>query len=289
MRSTEPIAISKFRLDGGTQPRAALNLHAIEDYTKAMTAGAKFPPVTVFYDGENYWLADGFHRVKAAGAAGLDVIECEIRQGTRKDAQWYSFSANKSNGLRRTTSDKQRAVKAALLHANGISLSDGQIARHVGVDQKTVSNWRRRLQASQEIPKMTARSVKRKGKTYEQDTAKIGRLKQQQRPHAQPPLDPAAETAGNAKTTHTTASSRKDRSQRVDRLARLTLSFIEATKHLAHLLSWLGEIEGEFDEAESLLSNATSSIHSVITEIERKAVAADPLNASRLGIQEKKL
>jgi hypothetical protein len=70
-------------------------------------------------------------------------------------------------------------------------------------------------------------------------------------------------------------------------LARLTLSFIEATKHLAHLVGWLGETAGKFDEAELLLSNAGNAIAAVSAEIERTALAADPLNASRLGIQEK--
>jgi uncharacterized ParB-like nuclease family protein len=78
MNGTELIAVSKIRLDGGTQPRAALDASAIEDYAKAMSSGAAFPPVTVYYDGENYWVADGFHRVKAASAAALDSIECEV-------------------------------------------------------------------------------------------------------------------------------------------------------------------------------------------------------------------
>jgi hypothetical protein len=69
-------------------------------------------------------------------------------------------------------------------------------------------------------------------------------------------------------------------------LARSTLSFIEATKHLAHLIGWLGETAGEFDEAELLVSNASDAIAAVAAVIERKALAADPLNASRLGIQE---
>jgi ParB-like chromosome segregation protein Spo0J len=293
VKYTEPLPIAKLRLDGGTQPRAALNLGAVEDYSKAMSTGAKFPPLTVYYDGEQYWLADGFHRVKAACAAGLDVVECEVRQGTIEEAQWHSFSANKANGLRRTTDDKQRAVKAALLHANGTSLSDCQIARHVGVDQKTVSNWRRQLQASQEIPKMAARSARRKGKTYKQNTSKIGRsCKQKPGPlAADSDLSQAAEAgkAGDMPKTEApaaTASVRTTRSQRVDRLARLTLSFIEATKHLAHLVGWLGETAGAFGEAELLLSSATNSVAAVIAEIERKAVAADPLNASRLEIQE---
>lgn len=157
MKHGEILPIASIRVDGGTQPRAVLDFDAIEDYAEAMSGGVKFPPVAVFYDGDSYWLADGFHRVKAAYAAGFDSVLCEIHQGTIEEAQWYSFAANRGNGLRRTTQDKQRAVKAALLHGRGTTLSDTQVARHVGVDQKTVTNWRRQLEASQEIPKKRAK------------------------------------------------------------------------------------------------------------------------------------
>src|ERR1035441_9441845 len=153
------LAISSIRTDGGTQPRAALDFAAVDDYMDAMQAGVTFPPVTVFYDGTDYWLADGFHRRQAAFGAGLEEIGCDIHQGTQQDAQWYSFSANKSNGLRRTNEDKQRAVKAALGHPGGAGKSDSAIAKHVGVDVKTVGSWRDRL--SMEIPKMDHRTVTR--------------------------------------------------------------------------------------------------------------------------------
>ena len=84
------------------------------------------------------------------------------------------------------------------------------------------------------------------------------------------------------------APGRSERAQKVDRLARLTLSFIEATKHLALLAGWLGETAGEFDEAERLLTDVNRAVAAVIAQIERKAVAADPLNAFRLGIKERK-
>jgi transposase-like protein len=177
MRSADVVRlpIGQIRLDGGTQPRTALDFAAIDDYAEAMAAGGKFPPVVVFLDGEHYWLADGFHRLKAAFAAGFDAIDCELRQGTLEDAQWYSFSANKTNGLRRTNEDKQRAVKSALLHARAASLSNSAIARHVGVDEATVRNWRAELAASSEIPKIDTRTVSRQGSTYQQRTTQIGR------------------------------------------------------------------------------------------------------------------
>ena len=107
-----------------------------------------------------------------------------------------------------------------------------------------------------------------------------------------PQTDAPPAAAREAKQADTAPASpapiRTTRSQRIDRLARLTLSFIEATKHLAHLVGWLGETAGEFTEAELLVSNASNAIAAVTAAIERKALAADPLNASRLGIQENK-
>jgi transposase-like protein len=172
---TIEVPIASIRLDGGTQPRAALDFAAVDDYSDAMVAGAKFPAVILYHDGEHYWLADGFHRVKAAFQAGAENIEAEVRQGSLEDAQWHSFSANKTNGLRRTNDDKQRAVKAALSHPRGADLSDSQIAKHVGVHHDTVREWRAKLESSCGIRKMPARKVTRKGKTYQQDTTRIGR------------------------------------------------------------------------------------------------------------------
>jgi len=282
--SRQPIPISRIRVDGGTQPRAALDFDAIEDYSVAMGAGAHFPPVTVYYDGADYWLADGFHRVKAAYAASHDTIESEVHQGTLEDAQWYSFSANRANGLRRTNSDKQRAVKSAITHPNGTALSNRQIAVHVGVDETTVRVWREKLTAG--IPQSTQRTG-RDGRTI--DVSNIGKLSGSQ--HAPAPLTdappPVTTNAGpDREAPSSPAPVGTTRSQRIDRLARLTASFLETTKRLAHLVGWLGETSGDFEQAELMLSKAGDSIVAAIAEIERKALSADPPNACGLGIRE---
>jgi uncharacterized ParB-like nuclease family protein len=152
------LKIDVIRTDGATQPRAAIDFEAVFDYMDAMSDGAEFPPVVVFYDGTSYWLADGFHRVKAAEQAGFEEIACELHQGTQQEAQWYSFGANKTNGLRRTNDDKQRAVRAALAHPKGVGLSDRQISSHVGVDHKTVGAWREKLEGTGEIPQSGQRT-----------------------------------------------------------------------------------------------------------------------------------
>lgn len=278
MSNSEPIPITNIRLDGGTQPRAALDFGAIEDYAEAMGAGITFPPVTVFYDGTDYWLADGFHRVKAAYAAGQDTVACEVHQGTLNDAQWFSFSANRANGLRRTNDDKQRAVRAALQHPNGVQLSNSQIAAHVGVTEGTIRNWRQKLTSQ------ITKSPQRKGRDGRSiNVAKIGKPRA-----ARNPAPEAADSPSGASPDSPTPASvpRLTRAERIDRLVRLRMAFLESTKRLAHLVGWLGETHGDFEQAELMLSEASNAVSSVIAEIERKALAADPLNASRLEIEE---
>ena len=63
-------------------------------------------------------------------------------------------------------------MKAALAHPNGASKSDHQIARHVGVDVKTVGNWREKL--TMELPQSTKRTGV-DGRTI--NTANIGKRK----------------------------------------------------------------------------------------------------------------
>ena len=175
------LKITDIRTDGGTQPRVAMDPDTVAYYADAMREGVRFPPVVVFYDGTSYWLADGFHRRDAAFAAGFQEIDCEVHRGTQQDAQWYSYSANKGNGLRRSNDDKARAVKAALMHPNAAGKGNREIARHVGVDESTVRGWREKLSA--EIPQMEVRTVTRGGSTYEQNTANIGRHKPEPAAH----------------------------------------------------------------------------------------------------------
>lgn len=163
------------RRDGDTQPREVLNFEAIDDYSAAMLAGQKFPPVDVYYDGTDYWLADGFHRVMAALEGDVPEISATIHQGTREDAQWHSFAANKGHGLRRSNEDKARAVKAALVHARSQSLGDREIARHCGVSVPTVSGWREKLGLSVKILQIHTRTVTRNGTTYQQNVSNIGK------------------------------------------------------------------------------------------------------------------
>ena len=137
--------------DGGAQARIEINDGIVADYAADMASGAVFPPVVVYFDGADYWLADGFHRVRAASAIDRDEIETEVREGTARDAILHGVGANASHGLRRTQADKRRAIETLLRDPEWANWSDRQIAKVAKVDHKTVGNFRLELLGG-EIP-----------------------------------------------------------------------------------------------------------------------------------------
>jgi hypothetical protein len=141
------IALREIRIDGGSQSREKLNQEVIGDYAQLIRAGVSFPAVVLFYDGEHYWLADGFHRYAATAiAVTMDgKIHCEIRQGTRRDAVLFSVGANAIHGLRRTQADKRRAVQTLLNDEEWTTWSDRAIAERCGVSHPLVGEMRKRL------------------------------------------------------------------------------------------------------------------------------------------------
>jgi N6-adenosine-specific RNA methylase IME4/ParB-like chromosome segregation protein Spo0J len=168
----QDLRIELIRTDGGTQSRVALNSETISEYADAMQDGALFPPVTVFYDGDTYWLADGFHRFAAVKRLDLKNILCDVKQGTQREAVLFSVGANAQHGLRRTNDDKRRAVTRLLEDSEWQQWSDREIAKKCGVSNSFVSGLRAELLPSVNGAQM--RKATRGGKTYAINTGNIG-------------------------------------------------------------------------------------------------------------------
>ncbi len=140
-----PLPLASIRLDGGTQIRANIDEPTVAEYAERMAAGAAFPPLVVYHDGEHHWLADGFHRLAAAEQAGLAEVDCELRRGTQRDALLCAVGANSAHGLRRTNEDKRRAVGLLLADSEWSQKSDRWIAETCGVSNPFVSTLRAQL------------------------------------------------------------------------------------------------------------------------------------------------
>lgn len=131
-----------------TQPRAVIYGDTVDDYAESMHSGETFPPVELYFDGSLYWLADGYHRVRAAEQANIDKIRVIVHQGTKRDAMLHSFGANARHGLRRTNEDKRRAVTKLLSDDEWCKWSDRRLANVAGVHHSTIQAWRKTLDAN---------------------------------------------------------------------------------------------------------------------------------------------
>jgi hypothetical protein len=130
-----------------------------------MQAGAVFPPVIVFEGADGIVLADGFSRHAAADDAGLTDIECEVHQGTKRDAALYACGANATHGQRRTNADKRKAVSRLLKDKEWGEWTDRQIAEAAGVSHVFVATVRKELRAAGDLEAVTNRKAKG-GKSY---------------------------------------------------------------------------------------------------------------------------
>ena len=102
------IALSDIQ-DGGAQMRVEMKPDVVREYADDMADGAIFPPVIVYFDGTDYWLGDGFHRVEAARKLERETINAEVRDGDVRQAVLHGIGSNASHGLRRTQADKRTA------------------------------------------------------------------------------------------------------------------------------------------------------------------------------------
>jgi len=134
-----------------TQTRVMACQDTIDSYADAMRDGVEFPPIEVYFDGETYWIADGWHRFWASLAAGLEEIEALVHQGTEMDALEAGCGANATHGLRRTNADKRHAVAICIERLGYAEKSDRVIADKCAVSPTTVARVRKELERGKSV------------------------------------------------------------------------------------------------------------------------------------------
>jgi len=165
------IKLNELRLDGGTQPRTNMDQEVVAEYADYLMDGVKMPSLTVFHDGTYYWLADGFHRYFAHKKSDIKEAECDVRQGSLRDAILFSVGANDNHGLRRSNEDKRKAVVTLLDDIEWSDWADREIARQCRVSVMTVG----RIKKSLNIEK-TEKKFEKNGKQSVMKTENIGNV-----------------------------------------------------------------------------------------------------------------
>ncbi len=165
------------RIDGGTQARLQLNQEVVAEYAEKMRDGEVFPPVTVYFDGSEYWLADGFHRYFATKANAKASIDADVENGTQQEAKKYSWKANSRRGLRLNHDDFRNIILAMLSDEETKTWSNRQIAEWVGVSHSTVNRIKSSLEQSSSDT-TEKKYINKHGKESVMKTEKIGKTVQ---------------------------------------------------------------------------------------------------------------
>ena len=138
----ENLPLKQIRLDGGTQVRASIKEEAVMRYATDMEGGAVFPALRVFFDGTDYWLADGFHRYHAALRIGVADFLCEVDTGTARDALYYGSTANNLHGQPMDNADKRKVTMIFIEDFEWGQWSNSEIARQLHVSPPFVAKMR---------------------------------------------------------------------------------------------------------------------------------------------------
>lgn len=164
------------RIDGGTQARLAINGDVVNEYAAKMQDGEIFPPVTVFFDQTDYWLADGFHRYHAIKNNNNASIDVDVKDGVLEDAILYSYGANSRRGLSMTSEDNINIIKAMFCHPTWQLWSNNEIAKKVGMSGAYVGKVKRDLEKEEKIPVIGGdKKYKRQGFELQMNTEKVGK------------------------------------------------------------------------------------------------------------------
>lgn len=150
------LPLSKIRRDGDTHVRG-LEPENVQRLVDVLESGGKFrDPPRVFFDGSDYWLSHGFHRVEAYQRHGIEKASFEVVGGTVEDARDDACRPhNAAHGLPETRDDRRRRAESLLRFRP--KWSNNRLAKHLGMSDKTLKAYRDELAARSEIPNAETR------------------------------------------------------------------------------------------------------------------------------------
>lgn len=181
---TQNVPVTYITADSELLCREHVNEKKVERYAQLMSEGAQFPPVDVFNDGNAYYLADGFHRLAAMKSMPYTSAVVRVFNGSKREALLHAIKANSNHGSLRTKAESKLCIVRLLQDPEWSQWSNREIARIVGVNEKTVRNNRATICGKS--ADTVSRKVKRNGTVYEQKiaTSKTGPIHQAPTPEA---------------------------------------------------------------------------------------------------------
>lgn len=119
------ISINKLKTQG-LQARVSIDEDHVNSLAEVLASGKTFyDNIQVYLDSnDNYWVADGLHRIRAYLKNNKERALCDVHPGSRIDALRHALGANSWHGKRRTREDIANAIKLAYENRKELGLPD---------------------------------------------------------------------------------------------------------------------------------------------------------------------
>lgn len=255
--------------DKELEVRAEIDQDTIQDYYDAMETEEdlkKFPPVTVYFDGCRYWLADGHHRYWAALRRGYTKMTVRVIDGTHDEAILAAVKLNINHGLRFKNDDWEKIIELVAGKEQWKKLTNRELARELGCHEKTIRNHRPDDSVADQSA--TEKRIGKDGKMYKARKTKA--------PGRAPTLTPDARKTPQAENVptepdRTTDADTGDVTETVPANSRPirgeSSRFIEAREEQAAILA---DIETVVHRINKWFDTSPESLHKEFEEILRK-------------------
>jgi len=138
----------KITRDHITQIRGRIDSSKVKEYEVIIREQGEMDPLDVFTDGSAtdkpvFYLADGWHRMDAYAAAGVEKFKIHIRLGSKSDAIRFALQRNGRHGAQMTNTEKRHAAETAVQDPEIGNSTDKEIAALIGCSPSLVSEARR--------------------------------------------------------------------------------------------------------------------------------------------------
>ncbi|AFL76405.1 ParB/RepB/Spo0J family partition protein [Thiocystis violascens] len=169
------LPISSISVDQDIQQREGMDDALVAEYGRDIGEWIARAPVTVFAADGVHVLADGFHRLEACKAAGLESVPVIKHDGGKVDALRFAIGANAKHGRRRTQGDMSKAYSTAI--AEGFCQADdtGAVAALLNCSTRWASDLTREAREQAKVERdATIQKLADEGKTQREIAASVG-------------------------------------------------------------------------------------------------------------------
>ena len=171
-QNLEYLNIEAITIDSEIASRCELRKDIVSEYANAMRQGAKFPPVTVFFNGADFILVDGFHRIHAKKANGDLKILASISQGNHREAILLATRINIDSSLKLTEADIHRNINKLIGDPEWSLWYDLDIAWQCGSNADHV--YKLRIERMKEVFDRAAEANKKRSEEATQPEELLG-------------------------------------------------------------------------------------------------------------------